>query len=576
LSSQGGNFYVGTSTDALSATSTYLTITKTGNVGIGTTSPLSKLAISGGASIGADYNIAAPSNGLIIQGNVGIGTTTPRSLLNVAGAKPQLTLTDTSAGLNDKHWFLSSQGGNFYVGTSTDALSATSTYLTITKTGNVGIGTTSPTEMLSVAGRMYISGTGTSTIQNNLYVKGTLRATKSYTGDLIFANMFRFTESASTSLVQELYLQTPTGENALAVDEFGNVRIGDNEILKQVQDDSGGQNDSGGAYKLAVGGDVAATGFVNISTREAKTDIQYLNDADYSDALQKILGSKVARYEYTKGLSPYERDLVPSSSKRLGLIAEEAPPEVLSANGKGVDLYKMTSLAWAGMKALSSSASRQQKEIDALKMDVDELKNKIAGLQISPFDSAQGKIFNFSFASILDAFRGFGAIFENGVAKFQQVVVGSLAVEKNSDSTQSAVGEGIITAGATEYQINSSQIKADSKIFVTWRGDYGSRWWIDQQADGSAVVKIAAPLANDVRFDWMVIGIAEPRGTNGEPQNNAELNQGNQEAVPAPVLTPEPTINASSAPEVIPPADETASTTSVFEPVAPSTPETAQ
>jgi hypothetical protein len=54
-----------------------------GKVGIGTTSPLSALTVSGGASIGADYNISAPTDGLIVEGNVGIGTVTPTSTLAV-------------------------------------------------------------------------------------------------------------------------------------------------------------------------------------------------------------------------------------------------------------------------------------------------------------------------------------------------------------------------------------------------------------------------------------------------------------------------------------------------------------
>ncbi|MEX1995304.1 MAG: hypothetical protein WD887_00805, partial [Candidatus Saccharimonadales bacterium] len=52
-------------------------ITSEGQIGIGTTTPASRLAVSGGASIGANYNFAAPTNGLIVEGNVGIGTTSP-------------------------------------------------------------------------------------------------------------------------------------------------------------------------------------------------------------------------------------------------------------------------------------------------------------------------------------------------------------------------------------------------------------------------------------------------------------------------------------------------------------------
>ena len=62
-------FSVGTSTLVVVA----------GNVGIGTTSPASKLSINGGISAGTYYGTAAPSGGMIISGNVGIGTTSPTS-----------------------------------------------------------------------------------------------------------------------------------------------------------------------------------------------------------------------------------------------------------------------------------------------------------------------------------------------------------------------------------------------------------------------------------------------------------------------------------------------------------------
>ena len=90
---------------------TAMTVKSTsGNVGIGTTSPVSKLsvvgesALAGGLSVGLGYaGTAAPTGGLIIQGNVGIGTTSPTAVLHLkAGTTAASTapLKFTSGALN--------------------------------------------------------------------------------------------------------------------------------------------------------------------------------------------------------------------------------------------------------------------------------------------------------------------------------------------------------------------------------------------------------------------------------------------------------------------------------------------
>ncbi|MEK7531482.1 MAG: tail fiber domain-containing protein, partial [Patescibacteria group bacterium] len=86
------------------------------------------------------------------NGRLGLGTTTPAWMLQLATSTVgQLALTDPTAGTDLKHWIMRSVGGNLYFATSNDAY-ATNTIaaLTFTKTGSVGIGTTSPWAKFSI------------------------------------------------------------------------------------------------------------------------------------------------------------------------------------------------------------------------------------------------------------------------------------------------------------------------------------------------------------------------------------------------------------------------------------------
>jgi hypothetical protein len=59
----------------------------TQSAGIGQATPVSKLDVNGGATIGSAYSgvTAAPANGAIIQGNVGVGIAVPNHRLHVVG-----------------------------------------------------------------------------------------------------------------------------------------------------------------------------------------------------------------------------------------------------------------------------------------------------------------------------------------------------------------------------------------------------------------------------------------------------------------------------------------------------------
>jgi len=190
-------------------------INSAGNVGIGTTSPSQALDVIGNINIqgtvptllftdtdsnpdfliigGGSLSFRDETNSatrMLIDssGNVGIGTTSPDSILDVVGADPILTIRDTSTSGADAHATLrlaeSDGSGNVNVrydialdeGNLTFDYSngaTTSERMRISSTGNVGIGTTSPTEKLHVVGSSMFAGSstfdgGTSTTVNVL------------------------------------------------------------------------------------------------------------------------------------------------------------------------------------------------------------------------------------------------------------------------------------------------------------------------------------------------------------------------------------------------------------------------
>ncbi|MBI2971438.1 MAG: tail fiber domain-containing protein [Candidatus Aenigmarchaeota archaeon] len=162
---------------------TVMTFVKsTGNVGIGTTVPANTLTVNSSSNRGGfEVTNATDSSRFFVNassGNIGIGTASPFSGVGIKGlhvaaagsAGIRLDSDATSQTLGYTLWQRTESGcaGCFFISNG----DATSDYVTIDTTGNLGIGTASPGERLDVRGNMTI--TENLTVQRNLTVQHNL------------------------------------------------------------------------------------------------------------------------------------------------------------------------------------------------------------------------------------------------------------------------------------------------------------------------------------------------------------------------------------------------------------------
>jgi hypothetical protein len=345
---------------------------------------------------------------LAIAGQLSVDSTT---LL-----KKQLTMSGSLANI--------ALGSNFLSGDGDDE------GLFVATNGNVGIGDTTPDAKLDVVGDIHYTGTlsdvsderlkeNITLITNNLdkvlgikptyfnmidapgetevgFIAQNVQAFAPETVSVMDPDTGHIGVSYSSLIplafgaVQEMNAILDFGTStstAMTIDEDGNVGIGTTTP----------------AYKLHVVGDVAATAFVNTSTGSLKTGITYLDDEEEADILRKIREEvNVAQYRYT-----FEDE---SNPLRMGLIAEEAPSEILSVSGTGVDIYKLATFTLAGVKA-------QQSQIDALTLRLENLET------MGTLEEGTGVL-----AIITQWLEGIGIYFSESMAKFNNLAATAFTV----------------------------------------------------------------------------------------------------------------------------------------------------
>ncbi|MSU55636.1 MAG: DUF5011 domain-containing protein, partial [Candidatus Taylorbacteria bacterium] len=382
---------------------------KNGSFGIGTSSPYARFSLHAFANGAYNNNLFAIASStssattthfaIIASGNVGIGVSSPTQLLHVGGGGVAFMGITTGVGTA----YLCTTLATGIISTSTAACNSSSLRFkdnVETFSSSRGLSEVMQLRPVSYVYKpgMLISGNQIGFIAEE--VANVVPEIVAYdSGGLPSGIDYAKLTPVLAQAIQQIGYRygisssAPTTTPSIYIASNGTVAVG-----TTTPDTS---------YALYVQGDAAATSFVNISTRDAKKDIDYLNEEDKRSIGERIRNIKIAEYRYNgeKGNAPL----------RLGLIAEEAPQEILSANGKGVDVYKFSTFLLAGMQELDKRITNQE-------LRIANLEQLMASVRTS---SSNGV----SVQGVLDYLTGLGVKISAGVAEFRNVIADKLTAK---------------------------------------------------------------------------------------------------------------------------------------------------
>jgi hypothetical protein len=216
--------------------------------------------------------------------------------------------------------------------------------------------------------------------------------------------------TASSTILAFIDLEYTIVANQFYIDATGNVAIGTSTAPSA-------------DYKLSVGGDIAATGFINISSQGAKKDIEHLDKEKRGSLLNALRGIDVAAYRYN-----FEDE---GNPLRLGLIAEEAPSEVLSADGGGIDLYKLTTVTLVGVQELADRIDTIEAILGLASATGASTTEEVA----STTASSTNPILDGFLHTVLDFLKTLGVEIIDGLTKVANLAAGSLTVGTSEQPT---------------------------------------------------------------------------------------------------------------------------------------------
>jgi hypothetical protein len=348
-----------------------------GNIGRGTVNYITMTS-------GATDNITLSSHTkivgqLIVDGNVGIGTTSPGSKLEVY--QGNIAITRPSGDTNSAVLYLNqnnaTSGGNYAIAARNTGefairdIDANTDRVVISTMGNVGIGTTAP-DATPDRRCIHIWGPGTNGAGGRIYFGDRLNWRNPCIGEkgttdsdvlFIYGRLGIEMEVNAGNGVPAVTINTNSGSGKYFI--FLSSYIGSSGTEPTFEPSThnyGTLGMPGRAWWRSY-----ADSHVDTSSRKWKRDIKKIPKEKFKDMYDKVKSLELVSYKTVKEGTDGKEYLAEES---FGIIAEDAPKEIVDESGAGIKLYQYISLVVGALKEAQDKIEQLEKEIEELKKKV--------------------------------------------------------------------------------------------------------------------------------------------------------------------------------------------------------------